>query len=90
MRFFKNGCDGGNWKFLLEMGGGARNGRIGFIMGGWEIFKFSSHSWQRGANPLFYEDPLFRIATHFHKQLRSGIVLKVVYEFEGISILKAA
>ena len=59
-------------------------------MGGWEIFKFSAHSWQRGANPLFYEDPLFRIATHFHKQLRSGIVLKVVYEFEGISILKAA
>ena len=72
------------------MGGEARNGRIGFIMGGWEIFKFSVHSWQRGANSLFCEDPLFRIATNFHKQLRSGIVLKVVYEFEGISILKVA
>ena len=90
MRFFKNGCDGRNGKFLLEMGGEARNGRIGFIMGGWEIFKFSVHSWQRGANSLLCEDPLLRIATNFHKQLRSGIVLKVVYEFEGISILKVA
>ena len=46
MRFFKNGCNGGDGKFLLEMGG-ARMGRgrgVGFTMGGWEIFKVSLHS----------------------------------------------
>ena len=32
-------------------------GEVGFIMGGWEIFKVCLHSWQRNANPLFYEDP---------------------------------
>ena len=35
--------------------------RVGFIMGGLEVFKVSLHSWQRGANPLplFYEYPLY-------------------------------
>ena len=28
-------------------------------MEGWEIFKVSLHSWQRGTNPLFYEDPSY-------------------------------
>ena len=28
------------------------NWGVGFIMGRWEIFKVSLHSWQRGANPL--------------------------------------
>ena len=32
-------------------------GVVGFIMGGWEILKASLYSWQRGANPLFYEEP---------------------------------
>ena len=32
-------------------------GEVGFIMGRWEIFKVCLHSWQRNANPLFYEDP---------------------------------
>ena len=32
-------------------------GVVSFIMGGWEIFKASLYSWQRGANPLFYEEP---------------------------------
>ena len=41
----------GGWHiFLLEMGGKPGMG-VGFIMGGWEIFKVSLHSWQRGANP---------------------------------------
>ena len=35
--------------------GEARNG--GLVFGGWEVFKVSLHSWQRGANTLFYEDP---------------------------------
>ena len=30
-------------------GGGGRE--VGFIMGGWKIFKVSLHSRQRGANP---------------------------------------
>ena len=38
---------GGDGEFLLE---------IGFIVGEREIFKVSLHSWQKGANPLFYED----------------------------------
>ena len=35
-----------------EMRGGGRGGGGGgdFIMGGWEIFKASLHSWQRSAN----------------------------------------
>ena len=44
MKFFKNGCNKGDGKFLLEMGlggrggeGGARNGGFGFITGGWKI-----------------------------------------------------
>ena len=48
MKFFKNGCNKGDGKFLLEMGlggrggeGGARNGGVGFIMEGWEIFEVS-------------------------------------------------
>ena len=47
MRFFKNDSNGGDRKFLLEMEGEARNGGggggggggVGFIMGGWEIFR---------------------------------------------------
>ena len=51
MRFFKNGCNGGgDRKFLLEMEG-TRNRGVGFIMGGWGLFKVSLHTWQRGANP---------------------------------------
>ena len=57
MRFFKNGCNGGMENFLLEICEEARNG------GGWfyneGMGNFSLHSGQRGANPLFYEDPLF-------------------------------
>ena len=45
MRFFENGCHGGDGKFLLEMGG-SQDG------GGWETFKDFLHSWQRGANPI--------------------------------------
>ena len=41
---------------------------VGFIMEGWEIFKVSLHSWQRGTNPLFYEDPLlYCLPTSFFK-----------------------
>ena len=29
-----------------------------FYNGGWDTFKVSLHSWQRGANTLFYEDPI--------------------------------
>ena len=55
-KFFKNGCHGGDRKFLLKWGQ-ARNGGVGFIMGGWEIFKVSLHSWQRGANPTILWTP---------------------------------
>ena len=58
MSFFKDGCNGGDRKFLLELrgGGGPRNAGVGFIMGGWGLFKVSLHSWQRVTNPLFYEE----------------------------------
>ena len=39
---------------LLHKGVGGGGGEI-FFGGG--IFKVSLHSWERGANPLFYEDP---------------------------------
>ena len=57
MRFFKNGSNGRNGKFLLEMGGGQEvaleGGRgFGFIMGDGN-FLVSLHSWQRGSNPPF-------------------------------------
>ena len=48
------------------MGGGGMGG-VGFIMQGWEIFKVSLHSWQRGAEPLFYEDPLILPIPTFFK-----------------------
>ena len=57
--FLKNGCNGGGGMGnFYQKWGRARNGGIGFgfIMGEQEIFKVSLHSWQRGANPLFYED----------------------------------
>ena len=56
--FLKNGCNGGGMGNFYQKWGRARNGGIGFgfIMGEQEIFKVSLHSWQRGANPLFYED----------------------------------
>ena len=61
MRFFKNGRDGGNGKFLLEMGGEARNGRIGFIMGGWEILN-SLYIVGRGVlTPYFVKTPYFEL-----------------------------
>ena len=41
-----------NWKEAKNMG-------VGFIMGGWENFGNSLHSWQRGATlPRIYEDSL--------------------------------
>ena len=50
MRFLKNGCNVGDGKFLLEMGG-----KPG--MGGWEIFK-SLYMVGRGLlTPLFYDLP---------------------------------
>ena len=30
----------GRWEILLKMGG-ARNGKVSFVIGGWEIFKVS-------------------------------------------------
>ena len=59
MKFFKNGCNWEDGKFLLKMvrKPGMRGEGVGFIIGGWKIFKVSLHSWQRCANPLFYEDP---------------------------------
>ena len=61
MKFFKNGCNGRGrggawaWEIFTKIGGGgARNGKggcgAGFIMGEWEIFKVSLHSWLKGAN----------------------------------------
>ena len=53
------------WEIFTRNVGQARNGgrgRVGFIMGGWKIFKVSSHSWQRGANPTILwrtPSPLF-------------------------------
>ena len=40
MRFFKNGCNGGNVKVLPEIGGSHEWG-VGFLLGGWENFKVS-------------------------------------------------
>ena len=63
MRFFKNGCNEAvvvSWWEIFTRNGGkpgmewVRGG--GVIIGGWEIFRVSLHSWQRGANPQFYKD----------------------------------
>ena len=47
MKFFKNGCNWEDGKFLLKMVGkpGMRGEGVGFIIGGWNIFKVSLHSW---------------------------------------------
>ena len=50
MRFFKNVCNGG-WEIFTRNRWEARNEGVGFIMGGWEVFKVSLQSWHRGANP---------------------------------------
>ena len=60
------GVGGLGWEFLLEMGGKPGMGERGWLYNGaWEIFKFSLHSWQRGANPLFSEDPLYWLPPFF-------------------------
>ena len=44
----------GEWEIFTRNGKKPGMGGLvlfGFIMGGWEIFKVSSHSWWRGANP---------------------------------------
>ena len=47
----------GDGKFLLKMGGRARGGGVGFIMGGMGNFK-SLDIVDRGVlTPLFYKDP---------------------------------
>ena len=38
----------GRWEIFTRNGWEARNGVVGFIMRGWEIFKVSLHSWQKG------------------------------------------
>ena len=43
MRFFKNECNEGDRKFLLEMGESQEWGGSGFKMGEWEIFNISLH-----------------------------------------------
>ena len=47
MKFFKNGCNWEDGKFLLKMvrKPGMRGEGVGFIIGGWKIFKVSLHSW---------------------------------------------
>ena len=41
----------GGCKIFTRNGGGPKNVEVGFIMGGWEIFEVSLHSWQKGSNP---------------------------------------
>ena len=48
-RFFKNGSNGRDGKFLLEMGGSQE----------WGGGVLSLHSWQGVITPLFYEEPLY-------------------------------
>ena len=63
VKVFKNGCNGG-------IG-------VGFIMGGWEISQVSLHSWQRGANPFYFEDlslycllpPFFKFCPTSHRPI---------------------
>ena len=69
----KNGYNRGDEKFLLEMGG---KPGMGFIIGKWETFKVSVHSWQRGANPLILwrppyiaYPPIFKCCPASHPQL---------------------
>ena len=46
MKFSKDGCNGGDGKFLLGMGErGSQEWGVGFIMEGYEIFKVSLHGW---------------------------------------------
>ena len=53
MKFSKDGCNGGDGKFLLGMGErGSQEWGVGFIMEGYEIFKVSLHGWWRGGNPV--------------------------------------
>ena len=45
------------WEVFTRNGGSQEWGGF-FYNGGWDTFKVSLHSWQRGANTLFYEDPI--------------------------------
>lgn len=42
----------GGWEIFTRNMEKARNGRVGFVMGGGEISKVSLYSYQRGAKPL--------------------------------------
>ena len=68
MKFFKGGCNGGEEKFLLEMGACQEWGVSCFFNGrmGIKFFKISLHSWQRVVTPLFYKDlPILPITSPF-------------------------
>ena len=66
----------GEWEIFTRNGKKPGMGGLvlfGFIMGGWEIFKVSSHSWWRGANPpvlwrllpyIAYSLPLFQFLSN--------------------------
>ena len=59
----------GGWKIFTRNGGGrAKNGAGGLVLF-WGDGKFlvSLHSWQRGSNPLFYENPLYCLPPSFFK-----------------------
>ena len=50
----------GGWEIFTRNMGKARNGRVGFVMGGGEISKVSLYSYQRGAKPLIlWRSPLY-------------------------------
>ena len=63
MRFFKNGCNGWEWKFLLEIGGR----RVGWFYNGRDgKFLKSLCIVSRGLQtPIFYEDPLYCLPPPF-------------------------
>ena len=48
----------GGWETFTRNGGSQEWG-VWFYNGRLEIVKVFLHGWQRGANPLFYEDPLY-------------------------------
>ena len=71
MRFLKNGCNEGDRKFLLEMGGSQDGGgdEVGGWLNdrGWKILKSLYIVGRRLLTPPFYEDPPIAIPLPFFK-----------------------
>ena len=70
----KNGCNGGDRKFLLEIKGKTRNGQGGYNGGG-EILKVFLQSWQRVLTPYFMNTHLYYLPPILPCHLQPSLLL---------------